>query len=82
MPSLQVRNLPDHVYHRLQEKAKSEHRSLAREAVVILAEGLNASPSNKNRRKKLLYSIAQNTSASVKAMTIDPVSLIREDRQR
>ena len=50
MPSLQVRELPENIYRLLQKKAKDEHRSLAQEAVVALAKGLNTSVSNKTRR--------------------------------
>jgi plasmid stability protein len=83
MPSLQVRELPDNIYRLLQEKAKKGHRSLAQEAVVTLARGLNTSPSNKARRKKLLESImAQPCTAENKEYDDNPVFLIREDRDR
>jgi plasmid stability protein len=78
MPSLQVRELPDNIYYSLQKKAQAEHRSLAQEAVIVLAKGLNTSVSNKNRRKELLQTFADNQAV----MQIDPVELIREDRLR
>ena len=83
MPSLQVRELPDNIYRLLQEKAKVEHRSLAQEAIVTLAKGLNTTSSNKDRRKTLLQNIVAHPCSSGK-MTYDvaPVSLIREDRER
>lgn len=82
MPSLQVRELPDNIYYSLQKKAQAEHRSLAQEAVIVLAKGLNTSVSNKNRRKELLQSIADNHFDNQAVVQIDPVELIREDRLR
>ncbi len=83
MPSLQVRELPDNIYRLLQEKAKVGHRSLAQEAVVTLAKGLNTTASNKDRRRKILHSIVAHPCRSAKAgCDIEPVSLIREDRDR
>jgi plasmid stability protein len=82
MPSLQVRELPDNIYQLLQKKANDEHRSLSQEAIVVLAKGLNTSISHKSRRKKLLESIAENTCSNINITQLDPVDLIREDRNR
>ncbi|MEA3468749.1 MAG: hypothetical protein U9R57_11095 [Thermodesulfobacteriota bacterium] len=83
MPSLQVRELPDNIYRLLQEKAKMEHRSLAQEAVVTLAKGLKTTASNQDRRKKLLQDIVTHPCSSEKMeYDVDPVFLIREDRDR
>lgn len=57
MPSLQVRDMPDNLYHLLQQKAKSAHRSLAQEAIITLAKGLHTSGSHQRRREKLLDAI-------------------------
>jgi len=38
--SLQVRELPENIYHQLKSRAEADHRSLAQEAVAILAKGL------------------------------------------
>lgn len=81
MPSLQVRELPENIYNSLVNQAKEEHRSLAQEAVAVLAKGLNISISNKSRRAQLLKTIETNhVDAQVKQ--IDPVKLLREDRAR
>ena len=82
MPSLQVRELPENIYRTLQEKAKREHRSLAQEAVVTLARGLETTVSNKNRRAELLHSISINPCIDPSVSHTDPVKLIREDRLR
>lgn len=81
MASLQVRELPDNIYHSLQKRAKEEHRSLAQEAVVVLAKGLNLSISGKTRRAQLIEAIEDNiVDKSVKK--IEPLDLLREDRDR
>lgn len=81
MASLQVRELPENIYNSLIKQAKAEHRSLAQEAVVVLAKGLNISISGKSRRAQLLKSIESNhIDAQVKK--IDPVELLQEDRGR
>ena len=82
MPSLQVRDLPDNIHRLLQKKAQSEHRSLAQEAVVLLAKGLSTSISHKDRREALLQEIASCHDADEFVIKQDPVELIREDRQR
>ncbi len=83
MPSLQVRELPDNIYRLLQEKAAVEHRSLAQEAIVTLAKGLETSVSNKDRRSRVLAGIMDKPcSSGQKSTNLDPVSLLREDRNR
>ena len=82
MPSLQVRELPENIYNLLQKKAREEHRSLAQEAVVTLAKGLQTSLSHRERRKKLIEEIAANPAVGEDAVLPDPVELLREDRNR
>lgn len=81
MPSLQVRDLPDNIYHLLQKRAQAENRSLAQEALAILAKGLNTSTSNKSRRADLLKEIEKKFLPET-LKQFDPVDLIREDRDR
>jgi plasmid stability protein len=81
MASLQVRDLPDNIYHSLQKQAKEEHRSPAQEAVVVMPKGLDLSISDKKRRSLLLEDIESNdVNFSVKQM--DPIDLLREGRIR
>ena len=40
MVSLQIRKLPENIYALLKRKAEAEHRSIAQEAIVLLAKGL------------------------------------------
>ena len=48
MATLNIKNFPDPLYRRLQERAEQEHRSLAQEVIHILHQtwsGEAASPS-------------------------------------
>ena len=82
MPSLQVRNLPEDIYNLLQKRAREKHRSLAQEAVVTLAKGLQTSSSNRDRRKKLIEEIVAHPVVDHNTVLPDPVELLREDRNR
>ena len=82
MPSLQVREVPEQIYRRLKEEASRAHRSFAQQAIVTLARGLGLVEDPKRRRKLLLQNILETRMASNSDELADPVSLVREDRQR
>ena len=79
---MQVRDLPDNIYYQLQKNARAEHRSLAQEAVVILARGLKVSASNRERREKLLEIISLSSVQESVDEQVNLVDLVREDRER
>ena len=80
MPTLQVRDLPEDVYIRLNMIAKEENRSIAQQTIVLLKESLGLHTNNKLRRKALLESIHERIYPDTGE--IDEVELIREDRDR
>ncbi len=82
MKSLQVRDVPEHIYEKLLEESKKEHRSLAQQAIASLAKGLNTPLSPKDKRKELLRTINQKKLDVDTKSFMDPVDLIREDRER
>jgi plasmid stability protein len=83
MSSLQVRELPENIYSLLKQRAEAEHRSIAQEAIALLAKGLETSISPKVRRHKLLEKIAEESGLNGgTASKLDPEKLIREDRKR
>ena len=84
MPSLQVRNLPEHIYQEIVKLAKDERRSITQETIVLLEIALNLKKDNRNNRKKLLEKIKKETEEEkqTKENFLDPVKLIREDRER
>jgi plasmid stability protein len=82
MPSLQVRDLPDHLYRKLVEAAKREHRSLAQQAAATIARGLGLELDPASRRQELLRALRDRPRVEVPADLPDPVALVREDRCR
>ncbi|RCW81647.1 hypothetical protein DER71_12312 [Halanaerobium sp. DL-01] len=83
MPSLQVRDLPEHLYQEIVQLAEADRRSITQETIVLLEKALNIEKENKKRRQKLLKKIQEETSQEQKDEEIlDPVKLVREDRER
>jgi predicted nuclease of restriction endonuclease-like RecB superfamily len=81
MPLLQVRECPEDVYQKISVAAKRQNRTIAQQVIVLLQKGLGQDQSNTDRRISVLEKIKKREiSADVKA--IDPVVLIREDRDR
>lgn len=81
MPTVQVRDVPEHIYRLLAEQAERERRSLAQQVVAVLARGLQVEVDAKARRRALLEAIRSDSPAGTKKLS-DPARLIREDRRR
>jgi len=82
MPTLQVRDLPDSIYYKLKQQARTSDRSLAQQTIITLAKGLDISLDAPVRRKKALARIAVLVEKLNESNLPDPSSLIREDRER
>lgn len=80
MHSLQVRDVPDHIYERIVARARARLRGIARETVFLLDRGLDSELDPRSRRTALVERILSNRQKS-KQMP-DPVALVREDRTR
>ena len=80
MPTLQVRDLPEDVYIKLNMIASEENRSIAQQTIVLLKESLGLHINNKIRRKALLEKLSEKKYPNTDE--IDVVQLIREDRER
>ena len=81
MPTLQVRDVPEHIYRRLADLAEKERRSLAKQAVAVLAKGLDVEVDPKARRRKVLEEAKRLDLGRGKSLP-NFVKLIREDRDR
>lgn len=81
MPSLQVRELPEYLYRKLQIQAARSRRSVTQEAVHLLEVALGCQPAPLERRRTLLQQIA-HSNISDSTQLPDPAALIREDRDR
>jgi len=82
MPTLQIRDLPEHLHNRLKEEAEKQHRSLSQQAVVALSKGMGKPLDAKARRKQLLERICSAQAHGFPGQLKDPVELIRRDRDR
>lgn len=81
MPLLQVRDCPEDIYKKIVLVAKTQHRTLSQQIVVLLEKGLGQEQPNLERRQQLLEKInCRNISSEVK--NSDAVAFIREDRDR
>lgn len=80
MPTLQVRDLPEDVYIKLNMIAAEKNRSIAQQTIVLLKESLGLHSNNKLRRKALLKKLI--TKNYPQTDSIDTVQLVREDRDR
>lgn len=82
MPSLQVRELPEHIYQKLKETADTEHRSLAQQAIIALAKGLDLELDPKRRRQFVLLQVKERQIHYSGKPLQDAVDIVNEDRKR
>jgi len=78
MPSLQIRDMPDDVYEALAERARRQRRSLAQQAVADLSR----IPELEARRTRQAAIETLRAAKPLPRKSLDPVKLIREDRDR
>ena len=80
MNTLHVRSVPDDLYNRLQQLAKSRNRSLSAQVITMLAQAVE----DEERRKKQTKTLASIQRRRFKAPRNAPstLDLLREDRTR
>ena len=79
MPLLQVRESPEDIYKKILYVTKNENRTIAQQVVVLLEKELGQPESNRERRKRLIEKL-ETREISSEIKKIDPVFLIRDDR--
>jgi antitoxin FitA len=80
MATLHVRSVPEDLYERIQNLARSRSRSLSAEVITLLYQALEEEESRK-RQGKLLADIRRRRFA-LPAGAPDSAELLREDRRR
>ena len=81
MPSLQIRDLPEHLYEILAEKARRNRRSLAQQATIELENMFEAEA--RSRRLDTVAELRETILADgIRKTSLDPVDVVREDRDR
>jgi len=81
MPSLQIRDLPEHLYEILAEKARRNRRSLAQQATIELERMVEAEA--RTRRLDTVSTLRARVEANGAQETkLVPAEGVREDRDR
>ncbi len=70
------------LYGTLQKEAKHEHRSLAQQAIVTLARGMNLTDDRPKRRQNVLKSITKAAICPPNLKLSDVATIVKEDRNR
>ena len=79
MPSLQIRDIPEDVYDALAERASRQRRSLAQQAVADLSR----IPELESRRtRQAVIERLRACAPRLPKKGLDPVKIVREDRNR
>jgi len=81
MPTIQVRNLPEHIYRKIVERAKAKRSSITSETIYLLQRSLEMDENKREQRLALIKVMENNQMPDADTLT-DPVTLIREDRDR
>jgi plasmid stability protein len=82
MPSLQIRNLPEHLYRALIDKARRSRRSLAQQACVELERMVAAETRGTRRLEAVVELRAALDASGTRETLLDPTDAVREDRER
>jgi len=80
MPTLQIRDLPDDVYHGIAAAARAEHRSLSQQAIIELRRALGLIDAAQRRKQVIADLAASGRRIPKEAPT--PEAMLREDRER
>ncbi len=81
MPTLQVRNLPEHIYLKIVERARAKRSSITKETINLLEQSLAMNENRQEHKKALVKRMLQIEPAD-DSLFPDPVLMVREDRER
>jgi plasmid stability protein len=79
MPALQVRDLPEHVYRKLVDRATSDLRSITQETVVLLRKALDMK--RKVARRLLIQRILKTPPLPQSHKVPDPATLLHGEHR-
>jgi hypothetical protein len=80
MPTLQIEDMPQDVYEALVERADMEHRTVEEQLIADLAYLAQENEARRQRHEAIEW--LRRAGPAVKGSKLDPVALIREDRDR
>lgn len=81
MPTLQVRNFPEHIYRKIAELAKAKRSSITKETIYLLEKSLAMDEQRELSKNLLVEGMLRSAPEDSEKLT-DPVLLVREDRDR
>ena len=81
MPTLQVRNLPEHIYLKIAERAKAKRSSITKETIYLLEKSLDMDKNHQEQKISLIKRMLQNPPSNGDLLP-DPVLMVREGRDR
>ncbi|RKX70616.1 MAG: hypothetical protein DRP60_15575 [Spirochaetes bacterium] len=55
MHTIHIRNVSDELFEKLSESSKYSHRSIAREALVLLRDALDANANEMLKRRRIIH---------------------------
>ena len=79
MPILHVRNVPQDLYERLQQRAASQQRSISAEVIYLLHTALEEA---ERPQARILEDIIRRRSSRPPINAPESLALLREDRER
>jgi antitoxin FitA len=82
MPTLHVRNVPESLYARLQQQARSRSRSLSAEVITLLDQALQEEDSRQAQISILADIRRRRSIRKPDPKMADSVVLLRADRKR
>lgn len=82
MPTLYVRNFPDHLHRKLRERATKSHRSISAEVVVLVDEALKEEEGREKQAETLRRLAENRRSYKPSPGAQDSLTMLREDRSR
>ena len=82
MATLHVRNVPDELYGRLKQHAKTKNRSLNAQVITLLDRALQQDARRSQQQQLLAEIQSRRFVYSADVETEDSVNLLREDRTR
>ncbi len=79
MSDVLIRNMPEHIYRKLQQRAKRDHRSIPAENIHLLEQLFEQEEMQKQHQQAMQRIIAR---ANDQPHLPDSLPLLREDRDR
>ncbi len=82
MPTLCIRDFPEHLHSKIKALARQSSRTVSQQAIVLIEEALNAERTQATGLEALNRIAARRRSYEAPLVAVDSLTLLREDRNR